>query len=172
MIDQSRLLFIHGLAGSSQGLKATLLRRQFPDMISPDFPGEFEQRMAQLAEIVGDARGWTLIGSSLGGLMATLFACRHPQQVERLVLFAPALPWLPPEEIRPVAAPTILYHGKQDDVVPLNETCQVAMRIFTNLDLRIVDDDHGLAQTAQAIDWLGLVASPEFPAQGLEDRPG
>ena len=31
-----------------------------------------------------------LMGSSLGGYLAALYAARHPQQIERLVLMAPA----------------------------------------------------------------------------------
>ena len=94
MIDQSRLLFIHGLMGSSQGFKANLLRQLFPEMIIPDFPGQFPDRMDQLRELIGAADGWTIIGSSLGGLMATWFVLESPKQVDRLILLAPALPYV------------------------------------------------------------------------------
>lgn len=159
MIDQSRLLFIHGLMGSSQGFKAVLLRQLFPDMIIPDFPGEFVDRMDQLRRLIGSTDGWIIIGSSLGGLMATWFAIESPQQVKRLVLLAPALPWLPEERIAPVHVPAVIYHGLQDDIVPLETTRLVAQRVFPTLMFQEVDDDHGLGRTVQEIDWPALLVS-------------
>lgn len=44
---------------------------------------------------VADALGWdrfTLHGNSMGGLIGTLAAARHPERVDRLVLVSPALP--------------------------------------------------------------------------------
>jgi pimeloyl-ACP methyl ester carboxylesterase len=44
---------------------------------------------------VADALGWetfTLHGNSMGGLIATLLAAKHPHRVDRLVLVSPALP--------------------------------------------------------------------------------
>ena len=159
MIDQSRLLFIHGLMGSSQGFKANLLRQLFPEMIIPDFPGQFPDRMDQLRELIGAADGWTIIGSSLGGLMATWFVLESPKQVDRLILLAPALPWLPEERIATVDMPAVIYHGRDDDTVPLNKTRQIAQRVFADLVFHEVDDDHGLSQTVQDIDWPALLDS-------------
>lgn len=159
MVDPSRLLFIHGLAGSSQGAKATLLRGLYPDMVIPDFRGDFWERMAKLRETVGDSTGWTMIGSSLGGLMAAAFACAHPQQVDRLVLLAPALPYLDLQDARlqPTDIPVTIYHGSRDDVVPLDATRAVAEQLFPNLTFHVVDDTHDLNATAQALDWPALL---------------
>ena len=116
-------LFIHGLAGSSQGIKPVFLRNLYPDLVAPDFPGDVWERMARLQEILGDTAGWTLIGSSLGGLMATVFACQHPAQVDKLVLLAPALPFLDLDEVPlkalPPAIPVTVFHGSHDEIVPL-----------------------------------------------------
>lgn len=153
------LIFLHGLEGSSQGVKATLLREQFPGILTPDFRGPLSERMDALGVIVVERSGWTMIGSSFGGLMAALFACQHPGQVEKLILFAPALIWPdfaanPPE---PIEVPTIIYHGKQDKIVPLEATRHLAETVFSNLDFRAVDDDHGLYHTVHEIDWGELV---------------
>ena len=56
--------------------------------------GDFEhstlsQQLRFLERLVGD-ENVTLIGSSMGGYLAALFAARHPQNVDRLVLMAPA----------------------------------------------------------------------------------
>jgi pimeloyl-ACP methyl ester carboxylesterase len=160
--NNQNLIFIHGLAGSSQGVKARLLRGLFPGILTPDFPGSLEQRMAQLNAILGTQRNWTIIGSSLGGLMAALFASEHPDQVKRLVLLAPALIWPdfaanPPA---PVDVPTIIYHGRQDAYVPLESTRELAERVFHNLKFHAVDDDHGLYKTVHALDWFALLGYP------------
>lgn len=155
----SRTLFIHGLMGSSQGYKATLLRGLFPDLLIPDFPGDFAERMAKLAEIIGETGGWTLIGSSMGGLMAAVFACQHPGQVERLVLLAPALPFLDLEEhpLPRTGIPVVIYHGWNDDVVPADRTQDVAEQLFDTLTFHLVEDGHDLTKTVQEIDWPALL---------------
>ena len=116
--------------------------------------------MAQLAPILADGSDWTIIGSSMGGLMGALYACQRPGQVKKLILLAPALTWpgfadnLP----SPVSVPTVVYHGRRDTVVPLEPVRALAERTFTNLAFHAVDDDHRLRETVQAIDWPSLVA--------------
>ncbi len=60
-----RAIFIHGLEGNSQGVKASLLRRLYPGMLIPDFPGSLAERMQRLAQITADQDGWTLIDEVL-----------------------------------------------------------------------------------------------------------
>lgn len=149
------LIFIHGLEGTSQGDKATLLRGIFPGILTPDFRGPLEERMTQLHAIIGDSSGWTMVGSSFGGLMAALFACQRPQQVEKLVLLAPALIWpdftaAPPD---PIDVPTVIFHGSQDPLIPLEAVRSLASQVFRNLEFHEVDDDHGLYKTVHEIDW-------------------
>src|SRR5512139_4059883 len=117
MSQAQELIYLHGLDGSSQGVKARLLRELFPGILTPDFNGSLDERMAQLGSIMGDREGWIIIGSSFGGLMAALFACHHAQQVRKLVLLAPALIWpdfanSPPA---PVSMPVVIYHGTRDE---------------------------------------------------------
>jgi pimeloyl-ACP methyl ester carboxylesterase len=154
-LDTSKIVFIHGLEGSSQGDKATLLRKLFPGIITPDFPGLLEDRMKILEKILGEQSGWILIGSSLGGLMAALFACRHPGQVRKLVLLAPALvlPEFAEANPQPIDAPTIIYHGTKDTLVPLEPVRILAERVFRNLTFHVVDDEHRLFKTMQEVDW-------------------
>jgi len=159
-MDNSRILFIHGSSGDkSQTYKARLLRSIFPGMVTPDFNGELPERMMQLEEIIGIQTGWTLVGSSLGGLMATLYATRHPGQVGKLVLLAPAL--ILPEFANALPAsidiPTIIIHGTHDELLPLKEGRALAEKVFTNLTYIIVDDDHRLHKTAETLDWTALL---------------
>jgi pimeloyl-ACP methyl ester carboxylesterase len=159
MIDQTRLIFIHGLEGSSQGIKATLLRGSYPGILIPDFRGSLDERMHELYTLLGDSSDWVIIGSSFGGLMAALFASQKPQQVNKLVLLAPALIWpdfasSPPD---PISVPVVLYHGSQDEIIPIEAVRALAGQVFLDLDLRIVNDDHGLYKTVHAIDWADVL---------------
>ena len=150
-----RLIFIHGLMGSSQGVKATLLRARYPEMLTPDFPGSLEDRLDRLGSLLAGDSGWTVVGSSLGGLMGAIFTTRHPDQVRKLVLFAPALVW--PDFAQnlpdPVDVPTVVYHGTQDDLIPLDAVRPLAEQVFRQLTFHVVEDDHGLFKTVHGLDW-------------------
>lgn len=160
MVERKRLIFIHGLEGSSQGVKAQLLRGIFPEILTPDVRGSLEERMARLEQIVGEAQGWTMIGSSFGGLMGAMFTCQHPEQVDRLILLAPALVWpdFAADPPGPVDVPTVVYHGTRDEVVPLEPVRALAEQAFSNLTFHAVDDDHGLYKTVHELDWRDLVS--------------
>lgn len=154
------LIFIHGLMGSSLGVKATLLREMFPDIIVPDFRGELDDRLRELESVLENRLALTIIGSSFGGLMGALYACEHPQQVNKLVLLAPALIWPefashPPA---PSQVPAIIYHGSGDEIIPLDLVRELAERVFMDLDFHVVDDDHGLYKTVHELDWKSLLA--------------
>jgi pimeloyl-ACP methyl ester carboxylesterase len=157
----SKLIYLHGLEGTSQGVKAVLLRGVFPDILTPDLRGTLDERMASLHAILGEQAGWTIIGSSFGGLMAAMFACQRPQQVDRLVLLAPALIWPDFASAPPAAVdvPTLVFHGSRDVIIPLAMVRPLAERVFRVLDFRVVDDDHGLYQTMHVIDWRALIGS-------------
>jgi pimeloyl-ACP methyl ester carboxylesterase len=159
VIDPSRILFIHGSDSSSQTYKASLLRGIFPGMLIPDFIGGLPERMQQLEGILGTETGWELIGSSLGGLMAALFAMRYPGQVRKLVLLAPALT-LPGFEMSlasQISIPTTIIQGTQDNFIPLEPTRNMAEKVFTNLNYIVVEDDHRLHKTAKELDWMKLL---------------
>ena len=157
----NRHIFIHGLISSGQSYKANLLRGFFPDILTPDFEGSLEERLAQLESILSDLSGWVIIGSSFGGLMGAIFTCQHPQQVDKLILLAPALIWpefaqSPPAPVS-VSVPTVVYHGLNDELIPVDLVRPLAEGVFTDLTFHAVDDDHGLKATVQAIDWRALV---------------
>lgn len=159
----TNLIFLHGLDSSSQGYKAQMLRRIFPHILTPDFRGSLEQRMAQLAPLLAPASAWVIVGSSFGGLMGALWTCQHPQQVQRLVLLSPALnrPAFAHNLPAPVAVPTIIYHGSHDTVVPLDPVKALATQVFRNLTFHTVDDDHRLTTTVQHLDWPALLQAEE-----------
>jgi pimeloyl-ACP methyl ester carboxylesterase len=77
--------------------------------------------MKQLQQILAGQTGWTLIGSSYGGMMATVFTLEHEEQLRKLVL---------PGPVR-----------------------EIAKRLFSNLTLYTVEDDHRLHKTVNELDW-------------------
>jgi pimeloyl-ACP methyl ester carboxylesterase len=161
MSDNSHLIYLHGLESTSQSGKARQFAAKFPGMLTPDFTGSFEERMAQLLPILGDQTGWTIIGSSFGGLMGGVFTLEHPSQVQKLILLAPAL-MLPPfashPDLKPVSVPTIVVHGTEDDVVPLEPVRVLAEQVFTNLTYYVVQDGHRLQKAFGELDWEKIIA--------------
>ena len=160
MKDNSLIIYLHGLDSTSQSGKARLFAQKFPGMLTPDFTGSFEERMQQLDPILGNKKGWTIIGSSFGGLMGGVFTLDHPTQVRKLILLAPAL-MLPPfashPDLHPVSVPTVIVHGTADDVVPLEPVRKLAESVFTNLTFCVVDDGHRLQKAFEELDWENLL---------------
>ncbi len=162
------IIFIHGLESSGQGYKAEFLKKLFPEILSPDFKkytpeilyaALLSERMIQLKSILEGKTPWILIGSSFGGLMGALYACKYPEKVSYLILLAPALlnPELNPKKFNPISVPVTIFHGKNDSVIPLKLTRKRAEKLFLNLEYHVVDDDHMLHNTVRNIDWLSLI---------------
>ena len=152
-------LFLHGLDSSSQGTKGRYFKKYFPDVLCPDFSGDLAQRLDQLKKICAPYEKMTLIGSSFGGLMATIFAIRQPTRVGRLFLLAPALnfeQFTPPAS--PIITPTLLIKGKNDTVCPPDLVRPLAEKTFTDLEVRCGDDDHLLREMFLEIDWQDQLA--------------
>jgi pimeloyl-ACP methyl ester carboxylesterase len=152
-------VFIHGLLGHSKGTKATFFRERYADMIIEDFRGTLEERMNKLNSLLAGQDSIVMVGSSLGGLMAAMFALDNQERVKKLILLAPALAT---EEFmvnlgRKTDTPVIIYHGKDDDVVPLGPVQDIAHKVFNNITFNTVEDDHVLSKTFTVIDWDNLL---------------
>lgn len=111
------VIYLHGFASSPDSAKARYFSERLgahgvplaiPDFNQPDFTTLTMSRMlSQLSRHIDETGGRaTLIGSSLGGALAVLAAALQPEQIERLVLLAPAVmlakpghSLLPPERI-------------------------------------------------------------------------
>ena len=93
----TRIVYLHGFASSPHSSKAQFFARKFAACgVSMEIPqldeGHFEELTisGQLRVIecaVGDEPA-ILIGSSLGGYLAALYASRHAAQIEKLVYAA------------------------------------------------------------------------------------
>ena len=94
----TRILYLHGFASGpasrkaryfSQRLEAAGARVRVPDLARGDFPHLTITSQLQLVEQVASGEPVALVGSSMGGYLAAIYAARHPE-VTRLVLLAPA----------------------------------------------------------------------------------
>jgi uncharacterized protein len=95
----TRIVYLHGFASSPGSSKARFFAGRFSERGIPiEIPqldeGDFERLTitSQLNVIHGAVGGRPaiLMGSSLGGYLAALYASAHPE-IERLILMAPAL---------------------------------------------------------------------------------
>jgi len=152
-------VFIHGLESTSQGTKGIYFRERYPEMIIEDYIGSLDARMEKVEAVLAGKEELILVGSSYGGLMAAIYACRHQEKVRRLILLAPAinLDEFEPYAGRGLTMPVHLYHGRQDDVVPPEEVRPVAERTFNDLTYCLVEDDHSLHETFPEMPWEELL---------------
>lgn len=153
-------IFIHGLDGSSKGTKSIFFKQKYPDMIVPDFSGNLPERMEKLGDILSGKTGIRLVGSSFGGLMGTIFTMENEPRVDKLVLLAPAINLMAEMDYckKKISVPVWIYHGNDDEVIPLNKVEDVATNMFTNLSFQKVEDDHFLHRTFTTIDWEDLLS--------------
>jgi len=190
----NRILYLHGFASGPASKKAGYFRDRFAERgVSIEIPdlaeGDFDHltitgQLRVIERAVQDEPVW-LIGSSLGGYLAALYASQH-QEAERLVLMAPAFnfvagwrEWVGPEammrwkETGTLAVehygdgrthplhygliedgseyeayptfhqPAILFHGRNDDVVPPEYSITFAQRC-SNIELHLLASGHEL----------------------------
>jgi predicted esterase len=159
-MDSTRV-FIHGLESSGRGTKGIYFREHFPGMIIDDFEGSFAERMKRLELLLLQKDNLVIVGSSYGGLMAAVYACLHEEKVNKLVLLAPALHLEPFNACRDriLRIPVSIFHGLQDDVVPLVEVREIAQKSFAHHTFTVLNDDHSLHQTFATLNWNSLLGS-------------
>ena len=160
-IAKNSTIFIHGQESSSQGNKAVFFRGLFPEMIIPDFVGDVSTRMSKLNEILIGKKGIIMIGSSLGGLIASLYAFQNQNRLKKLILLAPAinLPDFSPYLSKKLTLPVYIFHGENDEIIPLRPIQAIAEQVFPDLTFTVMDDDHRLSKTFTSIDWPQLFGS-------------
>ena len=150
------ICFFHGMDSSPQGTKSTLLRRQYPEIWIPALPPDVEDRLDILDREM--KRPMVVVGSSLGGLTALLFAMRKPKWVEGMVLLAPAVgtnrrDLFDANQVKvletvyiPEGIPTTVIAGNRDDVIPISAIRSMIARSPDphRITVHEVDDDHNL----------------------------
>ncbi|HTM50108.1 MAG TPA: YqiA/YcfP family alpha/beta fold hydrolase [Bryobacteraceae bacterium] len=199
-----KLIYLHGFASGPMSGKAQFFRRRLaesglelriPDLSEGNFEGLTLSSQLQVVErAAGAGEDIRLMGSSMGGYLAALYAARHPE-VSRLVLMAPAFgfarrwplslgaektaEWrrtgfLPVyhyaekkdsrvgyalledgqqyEDYPEVRQPALIFHGRQDDVVPCRYSEEFAT-LHSGVTLRIMESGHELINVLEEM-WL------------------
>jgi pimeloyl-ACP methyl ester carboxylesterase len=94
----NRILYLHGFASSPASNKARFFAAQLraagaqveiPDLAAGDFEHLTITGQLRVIEQAAAGEPVALMGSSLGGYLASLYAARHPE-VSRVILLAPA----------------------------------------------------------------------------------
>ena len=97
-MSATRVIYLHGFASGPGSKKAQFFRQQFaecgieleiPDLAAGDFANLTITGQLRVIERTANGSAVSLIGSSMGGYLAALYAARHAE-VERVVLMAPA----------------------------------------------------------------------------------
>jgi uncharacterized protein len=126
----ARVLYLHGFASSPVSRKARFFSAQLqqlgfqvevPDLEEGGFEHLTLSKQLAVIDRIAQSEPVTLIGSSMGGYLAALYAAAHPE-VERLILMAPAFGFyqlwvdeLGPERLRAWEATNALavfHYGK------------------------------------------------------------
>lgn len=126
-----RIVYLHGFASSPQSTKARFFAEKFaqaaipfaaPALDAGDFQNltvSAQMQIVDAAASQGEERAErpVLMGSSLGGYLAALYAANHPRSVDRLILLAPAFRFL--ERWRARLSPQELEQWKQQGWAPI-----------------------------------------------------
>jgi len=122
-----RVVYLHGFASSPQSTKARFFAEKFaqagipfaaPALDAGDFQNltvSAQLEIVDAATSKGDRP--VLMGSSLGGYLAALYAAQHPGSVDRLILLAPAFRFL--ERWRARLSPQEMDQWKQQGWAPI-----------------------------------------------------
>ena len=199
----SRIIYLHGFASSPKSKKAQFFRERFaelgigleiPELDAGDFAGLTVRGQLRVIEQASRGEPVTLMGSSMGGYLAALYAARHPE-VDRLVLMAPAFcfprrwsqtlgeakmeEWRKSgglevfhygeggaarvgyqliedaqqyEDYPDVRQPVLIFHGRNDTVVPPEFSEEFARR-YPQARLRLMASDHELTNVMDEM-WM------------------
>jgi hypothetical protein len=163
----ARIVFLHGLEGSPSGHKPTWLRAAGFEVVAPVLetaalvpllrpgmpplpPSAFGGALAAARQALAVADPDVLVGSSFGGGLAVELlaagAWRGP-----LVLLAPAARLLFGRDRLPAGhGRALVLHGRDDEVVPVQDSLELAARSPGEVQLWLVEDDHRLAASVDA----------------------
>ena len=140
-----RVFFFHGRESGPRGAKYRALVDAGFEVVSPDFTGmeTAAERLALAEQVTDGMTGITLVGSSMGGLVAALLANKHPERVGKLFLLAPAVHWMEAKSITKLPADTLVFKAMDDTIIP-----ETALEDFIekhNLWCIPLGDDHRLS---------------------------
>jgi predicted alpha/beta hydrolase family esterase len=153
------LMFLHGMESSPLGTKSRFIKSHYPNCLIPELSSDIHERKVVIEEII--EKPVYIIGSSLGGLSALLYAMSFPEKVAGMILIAPAVGFFDEtvfndhdkELIRgtyiPEGIPCTVMIGKRDDVIPQADIEAMIARSPDQGNIKVIklDDDHTLNQS-------------------------
>ncbi|MFO1376618.1 MAG: YqiA/YcfP family alpha/beta fold hydrolase [Steroidobacteraceae bacterium] len=153
------VVFSHGKESGPWGTKisamADVARSEGWQAESVDYRGveEPQDRVTRLLSFCRDLQGdLVLVGSSLGGHVAT--SASVLLRAQGLFLLAPAfyMPGYEPQTPKPAPCPITIVHGWRDDVVPVDNSIRFARQY--RAALHIIDADHRMQDNVAQINYL------------------
>lgn len=154
------VIFSHGKESGPDGSKIKLLRevaeKNHFETVSLDYRQckNADERIALLENYLEttEAENIILFGSSMGGYVSTVLACK--KSVKGLFLLCPALYMNDPEysfrEFSPECEHIELVHGWQDDIVPYENSIRFAKA--NNAVLNLITDGHRLQNSLEFLE--------------------
>ena len=139
-----RVQFVHGLEGSPQGRKATLLARHFGAHTAAMDTSDFGACVELQVETLRQFRPDVLVGSSFGGAVVVELLRRGNWKGPTLLLAQAALRYNPQSRL-PEGVPVMLVHGLRDEVIDIEDSRRLATTGSADLVRLVeVDDEHDL----------------------------
>lgn len=154
MVADKLVCFAHGKESGPWGTKITRLAEVAQacgfQVLSPDYSHTHDpkERVAQLLKLAPRARQLVLVGSSMGAYVSAM-ACAELKP-QALFLMAPAL-YFPGWDEEPAGCParTVVVHGWNDEIVPVERALRFARR--NNAALHILNSGHTLNDQLPAL---------------------
>lgn len=164
------VVFSHGKESGPWGSKiqalARVAREHGAEVLSVDYRedppgqrhdqdavGEADRRVEQLQSLrLPEHQQLVLVGSSMGGYVSTVCSTRIP--VDGLFLLAPAfyVPGYACQNLATGAKETMIVHGWNDDVIPVENSFRFAKG--SECDLHVLNGDHRLNSVLPQVEAL------------------
>ena len=152
--SRGTVYFNHGKESGPWGSKITKLadiaqERGFTveSIDYQDLPDAGPRVERLLQSEAGKAKHLILVGSSMGGYVATVAS--SILKPDGLFLLAPAfyMPGYPEQNPVPNAKTVSVVHGWSDDVIPVEHSIRLARKFSatTRMELHLIEDDHRLS---------------------------
>jgi pimeloyl-ACP methyl ester carboxylesterase len=160
-----KTIYLHGFASGPLSRKAQFFRERFEERgLALDIPlldeGDFERltvtAQLKLLERLSGGEPVSLIGSSMGGYVAALYASRHPE-VKKLVMLAPAFYF--PKRWMDQLDPDKAAAWKRNGTMP----------VFHYSEGRMRDIGYQLVKDADSYEPAPNVTQPALIFHGLHD---
>ena len=161
-----KVLFLHGWHSVPGGVKPSYLAQHGLEIINPKLDDDDFATAIRTAQLEFDKHlPEVVVGSSRGGAVAMNIETGKA----RLVLLCPA--WKRWGNTRRVRSNTIILHSQADDVVPYDNSIELAKN--SNATLIEVGHDHRLADEASlsVLLWACTLSATMEPLPLLEDEP-